>query len=313
MTQVVYLGAREGCQAAAATLEGVAEVLHVPAEPPTIAQAFTVADAVLDASMKVRITDDMIRAAPRLRIISCATTGSDHIARGVLTARGIPVRTLQEDRELLRNITPAAELSWALLMACARRLPAALKHVIKGGWTREDFPGIMLNGKRLGLVGCGRIGSWMARYADAFGMDVIGYDPHLTDWPDAITRASLDEVFATSDFVSVHVPLRPKTEGLVSRSLIERMKPGAVLVNTSRAAVLDESALLDALESGRLAGAGLDVLTGEPEVGDHPLVCYARSHDDLLITPHCGGMSPDAVRVVCARAADKIRVVLMET
>jgi D-3-phosphoglycerate dehydrogenase len=307
MRRVVYLGAEEGFEATQRALAGAADVVHVTAEPDKVAAALREADGVLDASMKVHLTPEMLRAAPKLKIISCATTGADHIARDGLAQRGIPVRTLKEDPELLRNITPAAELSWALLMACARKLPAAVEHVKAGGWTREQFPGVMLRGKRLGLVGCGRIGGWMARYARAFDMDVIGHDPFVATFPDTIRKASLEEVFAQSDFVSIHVHLTPETTGLVSKALIDSMKPGAFLINTSRGAIVDEPALLAALQSGRLGGAGLDVLEGEPDIANHPLVQYARTNDNLLITPHCGGFSPDAVRVVCAHAASKIR------
>ncbi len=310
MNQVIYLGAAEGYEAAAAALEGVAEVQHVPAEQPEVAAALRLADGLLDASMKIRITDDMILAAPNLKIISCATTGSDHISRVALETRGIPVRTLKEDPDLLRNITPAAEHSWALLMACARKLPSAVSHVSAGGWTREEFPGVMLKGKKLGLVGCGRIGGWMARYAQAFGLDVIGFDPHLPAFPETISPRSLEEVVTTSDFVSIHVHLSGETEGLVSRDLVQRMKSGAILINTSRGGIVDEIALHDAIKSGRLGGAGLDVLKGEPETADHPLVVLSRTHPNLLITPHCGGFSPDAVRFVCTHAAGKIRTML---
>jgi phosphoglycerate dehydrogenase-like enzyme len=305
--KVIYLGAQEGFEATQQALAGAADVVHVKAEPKDVAAALRDADGVLDASMKVKLTPEMLGAAGKLKIISCATTGSDHIARDGLDQRGIAVRTLKEDPELLRNITPAAELSFALLMALARKLPAAVRHVKEGGWTREEFPGVMLRGKMLGLIGCGRIGGWMARYARAFGMDVIGYDPFLTTFPDTIRKVTLAEVFAQGDFVSVHVHLSPETTGLVTKSLIDSMKPGAFLINTSRGAIVDESALLAALESGRLGGAGLDVLEGEPETANHPLVRYAKTHDNLLITPHVGGFSPDAVRVVCAHAAGKIR------
>jgi D-3-phosphoglycerate dehydrogenase len=307
MKQVIYLGAAEGFEATEEALAGVASVLHVPAEQTDVAAALRLADGLLDASMKTRITDNMIAAAQNLKIISCATTGSDHISRAALEARGIPVRTLKEDPDVLRNITPAAEHSFALLMACARKLPAAVSHVSSGGWTREDFPGVMLKGKKLGLVGCGRIGGWMSRYAQAFGMDVIGFDPHLSAFPDTIKPRPIEEVVTTSDFVSIHVHLSPETEGLVSRELVQRMKPGAILINTSRGGIVDEAALYDAIESGLLGGAGLDVLKGEPETADHPLVVLSRTHPNLLITPHCGGFSPDAVRLVCAHAAGKIR------
>jgi phosphoglycerate dehydrogenase-like enzyme len=307
MKRVIYLGAQEGFEATRDALAGAADVVHVKAEQKDVTAALREADGVLDASMKVKLTPEMLASAPKLKIISTATTGSDHIARDGLEQRGIAVRTLKEDPDLLRNITPAAELSFALLMALARNLPAAVQHVRDGGWTREEFPGVMLRGKTLGLIGCGRIGGWMARYARAFGMDVIGYDPFITAFPDTIREVTLPEVFAQGDFVSIHVHLSPETTGLATKALIDSMKPGAFLINTSRGAIVDEGALLAALESGRLGGAGLDVLEGEPETANHPLVRYAKGHDNLLITPHVGGFSPDAVRVVCAHAAGKIR------
>lgn len=311
MTTVVYVGALEGYEIASEVLCGISDVVHVKAEKAQIAEALKTADAYLDASMKVRLTDDMIKNAQKLKIISTATTGSDHIERAELDARAIPVWTLKEDRELLNNITPAAELSWALLMACARNLPAATKHVEDGQWVREEFPGIMLNGRKLGLVGCGRIGGWMSRYAKAFGMDVIGYDPILEAFPQEIKKSELHEIFETCDFISIHVHLSETTTGLVTRTLLESVKSGAVFINTSRGALVDETALLDGLKSGRIGAAGLDVLEGEPQTKDHPLVLYARDHDNLLITPHCGGFSPDAVRVVCAHAAKKIKKMFM--
>jgi phosphoglycerate dehydrogenase-like enzyme len=193
------------------------------------------------------------------------------------------------------------------LLACARRLPAAVSAVKRGEWVREDFPGLMLNGRRLGVIGCGRIGGWMARYAHAFGMDVVGCDPFVERFPEGIERVSLEELVSGSDVISVHVHLSDQTRGLVSADLFRRMKPGAIFLNTSRGAIADEAALLQALQSGHLSAAGVDVLDGEPEIGNHPLLRYAVSHDNLLITPHCGGFSPDAVRVVCRRAAEKIR------
>ena len=183
---------------------------------------------------------------------------------------------------------------------------SALAHVHAGKWVREEFPGTMLNGRRLGLIGLGRIGGWMSRYARAFGMDVVGHDPHQQVLPTDVRRVPLLELFRTSDFISVHVHLNAETTGLVSKALLNEVKLGAVLINTSRGAIVDEAAMLAALESGRLAGVGLDVLEGEPKIDDHPLVRYSRTHPNVLITPHIGGFSPDAVRIVCRRAADKI-------
>lgn len=306
MTTIIYLGAEVGAEAAAEVAAGKAEVQNIEANRDAVKDALTSCDAILDASMKVRLTDAMLAAAPDLKIISCATTGSDHIDREELNRRGIPVRTLREDRELLLNLTPAAELSWALVLACARHLPAAAAHVRAGGWTRELFPGMMLNGRKIGIVGCGRIGTWMSRYAGAFGMQVLGFDPHLEEFPENIERVPLSQLVAQSDVISIHVPLTDETTGLIDAELLQTVKPGAILVNTSRGAIVDEEALLDSLKNKRLGAAGLDVLADEPDIEKSALADYARSNDNLIITPHCGGFSPDAVKVVCRRAAEKI-------
>lgn len=300
------MGPTEGYEAVKDAVGHRAEVLRIEPEPQALADALGSADGLIDASMRVRITDRMIHAARNLKVISCATTGSDHIERGQALARKIPILTLRDDPEFLRNITPAAELSWALLMACARQLIPATAHVRAGGWQREKFPGVMLRGKTIGIIGCGRIGQWMARYAAAFGMDVLGCDPFLEDWPDFIHQTPLETLVAQAHFITVHVHLSEETRGLMSRELFRQVRHGAIFVNTSRGTVTDEDALLDALQSGRLAAAGLDVLDGEPDIENHPLVEYARNNDNLVITPHCGGFSPDAVRLVCGHAVQKL-------
>jgi D-3-phosphoglycerate dehydrogenase len=137
-------------------------------------------------------------------------------------------------------------------------------------------------------------------------MRVLGHDPHLETWPEGIEQVALAELVAQSDVISVHVHLSQETTGLLSADLLAHIKPGAIVINTSRGAIIDEGALLAGLESGRIGAAGLDVLDGEPEIEQHPLVAYSRGHDNLIITPHIGGFSPDAVRVVCRRAAEKI-------
>jgi phosphoglycerate dehydrogenase-like enzyme len=200
-------------------------------------------------------------------------------------------------------LMPTAEVSWALLMACCRRLQGAFHHVLEGQWVREQFPGLMLKGKVLGLIGCGRIGSWMARYARAFDVKVIGYDPFVARWPKQIRKTELDTLLSTADFVSVHVPLNEETRGMIGAREFGLIKRGAIFINTARGAVADEQALLNSLLDGRLAAVGLDVLEGEPEIDRHPLVEYARTHDNLIITPHIGGFSLDAAKVAVAHAS----------
>ena len=161
---------------------------------------------------------------------------------------------------------------------------------------------MMLNSRRLGIIGFGRIGRWIARYGQAFGMEIVTHDPYASP-PLPVVSLSLEELFETSDVISVHVPLNDETTGLVSSDLFRKVKPGAIFINTSRSAVIDESALLDVLRNGRLGAAGLDVLDGEPNVTDNPLRRYAEQHENLLITPHCGGFSPDALRKVIRHAS----------
>ena len=269
-------------------------------------------DVVLDAYLGVRFAADRLSRAVNLKLFVTATTGADHVDATVLAKRGIPLLTLRGQRHVLQNLTPAAEHSWLLLMACARRLRAAIQDVVAGEWDRNKYPGIMLRGKILGIIGCGRIGQWMSRYATAFGMRCLGCDPFVDPWPENIEKCDLGSLLARADFISLHVPLEEGTHQLLKAKEFQMIRPGTILVNTSRGAVIDESALLTALLEGRIAAAGLDVLAAEPDVADDPLIEYAKTHDNLLITPHIGGFSPDAVRHVlsfsCQRIAEFFRL-----
>jgi D-3-phosphoglycerate dehydrogenase len=263
-------------------------------------------DIVLDASMRIQFPAARVHRAERLKWYVTATTGADHVDGAALAERSIPLLTLRGRPDVLGEITTAAEHSWLLLLACARRLRGAVDHVLDGKWERTAYPGLMLRGRSLGLIGCGRIGGWMARYAHGFGMRCVGFDPFVQSPPD-IELMPLESVLALADFISLHVPLEKGTRGLVGRREIGQMKAGVILVNTSRGEIIDQDALLDALRSGHVAAAGLDVLTGEPSIEEHPLVEYARHHDNVIITPHIGGFSPDAVKHVlefsCRRIA----------
>lgn len=303
--RVLFLGPADALAHVREFLPG-ATVAHAVDEGAADA-ALPSSEVVLDALMRVRFPAERLARAPGLALYVTATTGADHVDAHALAARGIPLLTLRGQREVLRNVTPAAEHSWLLLMACARQLRGAMEHVLEGGWDRNMFPGLMLRGRVLGLVGCGRIGEWMSRYGAAFGMRCIGYDPHAQPWPATIERVSLDELLREADVVSVHVPLNEQTRRLLGADAIARMRRGVIIVNTSRGEVLDEAALLDGLVSGHVGAAGLDVLTGEPETAEHPLVRYARGHENLVVTPHIGGFSPDALRFVLEFSCGRIR------
>lgn len=271
-----------------------------------LAQEIVDAHGLIDASMRLPITHEMIASASNFQIISTATTGCDHIDKTVLNNSSISVKTLKEDKDLLKNLTPAAEHTWALLLSLVRNLCGAVSHVHTGLWDREQFPGMMLEGKTLGIVGCGRLGQKVASFGKTFGMDVVGFDPHLSSWPTFISPKSIQEVFSNSHVISIHVHVTPDTRGLVSRELLSLTKRGAFIINTSRGQIIDEEALLDSLLSGQIGGAGLDVLDGEPNISEHNLVDYARNNSNLLISPHCAGYAPEAVNKVCTRAAEKV-------
>jgi D-3-phosphoglycerate dehydrogenase len=176
------------------------------------------------------------------------------------------------------------------VLSLLRRIPAAAEHVRTGGWNRDLFRGRELFGHTAGLVGMGRLGEITAGYFKAFGMDVLGYDPR-GDFPHHAARRvdSLVELMAQSDVVSVHVNYEPQTRHLIGRRELAAMRKQAVLINTSRGGIIDEQALAEAIETGAIAGAALDVLDGEPQTAGHPLVKLAQNTDRLLIVPHVGG------------------------
>ena len=245
-----------------------------------------------------RIDRKMLAGALRTRMLATPVTGLDHIDLAACAERGVRVVSLQGETEFLRDVRATAELTLAITLALLRQIPQAAAHVLAGAWQRDRFRGRELFGKTVGLIGIGRLGRIVADYFAAFGCNVGAYDPR-TDFPASPARRvlQLSELLATSDIVSLHVSYDESTRHLIGRQELSAMKPGAVLVNTARGGVIDEAALIEALQSGRLAGAALDVLDGEPDItAEHPLVAYARGHDNLLIVPHIGGNTVESFR-----------------
>lgn len=255
------------------------------------------------------IDAELLAEAARLRAIVSATTGLDHIDLAAAAARGIDVLSLRGETDFLRSIPATAELTWALLLALTRNLPAAAASVRAGEWERDRFKGHDLPGRALGILGLGRIGEMVARYGLSFGMKVIAHDPHRTGWMDGIEQAdTMVDLFQHCDVLSIHVPLNSSTTGLVGASELELLPHGAILINTARGQVLDEPALLTALESGRLAGAALDVLADErtEKLATSPLIAYAREHQNLIITPHIGGATTESMAATEVFMAKKL-------
>lgn len=264
-------------------------------------------DVIFDAYMGIEFGNELLKSASNLQLFITGTTGYDHIDIQTLQNNNVEFKCLKGETEFLKKLTPAAEHSWLLLLACARKLRSAINHVLEGKWDRNQFPGVMLREKKLGIIGCGRNGQWMAEYADAFGMTNCGYDPHLETWPENIKQMNLETLLTQSDVVTIHVPLNYETRGLIGKPELEMMKDDAILVNTSRGAVIDEEALRDVLERNGIAGAGLDVLAPEPDIVKSPIFEYATQNDDVIITPHIGGFSPDALDNVIEFSCERIK------
>lgn len=249
---------------------------------------------------RTQVTASLIHAAKRLRVIGRAGVGLDNIDAGAAQQRGITV--LNAPYSVTISV---AEHTLGLMIALARFVPQADASLRRGEWTKNKFMGIELQGKTLGIVGLGRIGSAVAPRAIALGMRVLAYDPYITraralNFGAALVD-SLEELLGVSDFVSIHTPLMPTTRGLFGEVEFEQMKPDGRLIFCARGGVVDETALLRALESGKLAGAALDVFETEPP-GLNPLMQHPR----VIVTPHVGAMTREAQTKAAVEVAEQI-------
>ncbi len=244
------------------------------------------------------ITDAVFKGAPRLRVVARYGVGVDRIELDAAARRGVTVTITPN-----ANANAVAELTIALVLALARPIAAGRDRVRAGEW--PALPGFELRGRTIGLLGLGHIGTLVAAKARALGLRVLAHDPFVTE-SGAAELVDLDKLAAESDFLSLHAPLTDATRGIVGRSLLERVKPGAAIVNTARGELVDEAALLWALDEGRLRAAALDVLTEEPPPGGHPLL----ERDDVLVTPHMGPHTAEATSAMGRIALEELLAVL---
>ena len=233
---------------------------------------------------KTPVTKEIIDCLPKLKFIALMSTGYNIVDYVYLKEKGIPVSNIPS-----YSTDAVAQLVMSFILELAMNVGLHSESVKNGDWADcADFcywkaPLTELTGKTLGIFGLGKIGKAVAERAKAFGMNVVAYTPRIHgDEPDFIKLVSLDEMLNLSDIISMHCPLTPETEGVVNRDFISKMKDGAYFINTSRGTVVDEYALADALNSGKLGGAGLDVLSTEPPKKDNPLL----STKNCFITPH---------------------------
>ncbi len=263
-------------------LRGIVDLRGGAARPPPrerLQEEARGAD-ILAVSYLDRVDDEMLAALPSVRQVSSYGVGVNHVDLDACRRRGVVVTNTPD---VLTDAT--ADMAMALLLAAARRVCEGDRLIRAGGW-RENLPdfhlGKEVHGKVLGIVGFGRIGQAVARRAQGFRMSVLYAEPREVAFAGA-RRVSLDELLAASDYVSLHCPLTEATQNLLSRERIARMRPGAVLVNTSRGPVVDEEALAEALESGHLFAAGLDVFRDEPRVPER-----LRRLENVVLSPHVG-------------------------
>ncbi|HEY4018718.1 MAG TPA: phosphoglycerate dehydrogenase [Pseudonocardiaceae bacterium] len=263
------------------------EVRHVDGtDRPALLAAVADADALLVRSA-TKVDAEVLAAANRLKVVARAGVGLDNVEVPAATARGVMVVNAPTS-----NIVSAAEHAAALLLAVARRIPAADASLRGGEWKRSSFNGVELNGKTAGIVGLGKIGQLLAQRLAAFGMDLIAYDPYVAPARAAqlgIEMVTLDELLARADTISIHLPKTPETKGLIGADQLAKVKPGVIIVNDARGGLIDEQALADAVREGRVGGAGIDVFATEPTTAS-PLFALAN----VVVTPHLGASTSEA-------------------
>ncbi|BBZ05163.1 D-3-phosphoglycerate dehydrogenase [Mycolicibacterium chitae] len=244
------------------------------------------ADALLVRSATT-VDEEVLAAAPRLKIVARAGVGLDNVDVDAATARGVLVVNAPTS-----NIHSAAEHALALMLSAARQIPAADATLRERTWKRSSFSGTEIFGKTVGVVGLGRIGQLVAQRLAAFGTEIIAYDPYVPPARAAqlgIEMMPLDDLLARADFISVHLPKTPETAGLIGTEALTKVKPGVVIVNAARGGLIDEQALADAINAGRVRAAGLDVFATEP-CTDSPLFDLPQ----VVVTPHLGASTEEA-------------------
>ncbi len=277
------------------------QVVDAPGmKPAQLLAAIADADALIIRSA-TQVTAEVIAAAKQLAVVGRAGIGVDNVDVGAATARGIVVMNTPGG-----NTVTTAEHAIALLVALARHIPQATASMKAGQWDKKSFVGMELYNRTLGVIGLGNIGRIVAQRARGLGMKVVAYDPFLSVEAAAkleVELLDLDSLLARSDALSVHVPRTPDTAGLLGRAAFAKAKPGVLLVNAARGGIVDEEALLEALDSGSVGGAALDVFEEEPPPADHALVAHPR----VICTPHLGASTEQAQVNVAIAVAEQVR------
>lgn len=288
-------------------LRKVADVHQLPADQSALEENIIDYEGFL-TPLTVQTSAEVIRRAEKLKFVATASTGIDHIDTTQAESCGIRILSLKDDTQFLSQITATAELAWGLLLSVMRHIPEAVSSARRGVWARDRYRGHQLSGKTLGILGFGRLGRIVADFGKAFRMNVLACDTKPLPTTEGVSQVDFETLLSASDVITIHIHLTPDNRLLFDSQVFSRMKPGAVLINTSRGAIIDENALIEVLESEHLAGAGLDVINGEwrSDLDQHPLLVYSRNHPNLVITPHIGGVTYESQRMAYERIISKV-------
>jgi D-3-phosphoglycerate dehydrogenase len=252
-------------------------------------------DAIIIRSA-TKLTKDVLEKATKLKAVARAGVGVDNVDLKYAKERGIAVMNTPGG-----STSAVAELALGMMLALARRLAYADASMKAGKWEKKTLEGVQLSGKTLGIIGLGRIGRKLGDYARALGMKTIGYDPLVTGAVENVTKVSLDELYAQSDYISLHIPLTSETKHMICDASIAKMKKGVRIINCARGGVIDEAALGRAFDTGHVAGAGLDVFEAEPPAAEN-----ISKHANVVATPHIGAATAEAQASVSSEAAEII-------
>jgi len=266
----------------------------LPGSEGRLVERIGAADVVLNIRATSKFTERVFAQCPRLRLISVWGTGTDHVDLAAAARHGITVTNTPGVSAI-----SIAEHALALLLAVARRIPQLDAATRRGEWPRGQS--IELHAKTCGVIGLGAVGRRFAHIAAGIGMRVIAWTMHPRPEP-GVEFVELEVLHRSSDVVSIHLRLSPATEGFIGPRQLALMKPTAILINTARGAIVDQTALIDALAAGRIAGAGLDVFSAEPLPPGHPLAQLPN----VVITPHCAGITPEALEAGLRMAVENI-------
>ena len=267
----------------------------LPGSPQTLIERIRDAEVVINIRSSSSFSAEVLQSCPRLRLVSVWGTGTDNVDLKAAAKHGVTITNTPAV-----SASSVAEHALTLMLAVARRIPAQDAAVRNGGWPRGQ--GVELRGKTLGIVGLGAIGRRFAELGRGIGMRVIAWTLHPRPALN-VELVEFEQLLRESDVVSIHLRLTDQTRSMIGKHQISLLKPTAILVNTARGAIVDETALVDALSMGQIGGAGLDVFTAEPLPASHALTKL----DNVVLTPHCAGITPEALEAGLRMAVENVR------